>query len=293
MMKNDLKKSEIIRRSLGFLNEFKRNKSAVVGLIIVVIIVLTGFFAEYLAPYDPFRFAPGSKSFIPPFTDPNHILGTDELGRDVLSRVMFGGKTSSIIALVSASMAAILGVILGSIPGYYGGIVDDAFSRFFDIFMMIPRLILLIVIVGLLGANINNLIIIIGLTAWPPNAKVIRSQILSLKKANYVKAAKASGATDLQILFRHVIPNSLYPVITNTVLGMGGSILVEAGLSFMGLGDPNIVSWGQMILVASRRLYSGPWLAVFPGLMLVIFVLSLNLVSEGLNQALNPKLRKR
>jgi peptide/nickel transport system permease protein len=183
-----------------------------------------------------------------------------------------------------------VGTILGAIAGYYGGIIDDVISRFIDIYLTLPSILLLIVVVALFGSNIYFTMIFIGLTLWTPNARIIRAQVMSIKELEYIEAIRASGASTFRILFLHILPNSIYPVLTMTSLQMGGAIMTEAGLSFFGLGDLNVVSWGQIIFMNQYQ-RNAWWLVAFPGLAIVILVVGANLIGDGINRIFKPKMR--
>jgi peptide/nickel transport system permease protein len=263
---------------------------AVVGLAIVVAGLLAAALAPVIAGYDPYQFS--DENYQPPGT-PGHALGTDNFGRDVLSRVIWGTRVAFLVGVVSAGLSALIGIIMGAIPGYYGGYMDDLISRFIDVFLMIPVFFLLILATAIFGSNIVFVMLAIGLTTWPTNARIMRSQVLTLKQRPYVLASIAAGASVPRVLARHIIPNGVYPVIANTALQMGSAIMIEAGLSFLGLGDPNVVSWGQMVQIGQRHLSVGWWMASFPGIALLILVAAFNLVGDGVNYAMNPRLQRR
>lgn len=220
-------------------------------------------------------------------------MGTDFLGRDVLSRVIWGTRVSLIFGLCAAGLSLVVGVILGAIAGYYGEWIDDLFSRFFEVFLTIPRVFLVIVIVSLWGSSMYNAILIIGLTMWPTNARIMRAQVLSLKERGFVEATMATGASNFRILFTHIIPNGIYPVISESTLQISYAILLEAGLSFLGLGDPTVVSWGQLLRHAQFHIMREWYTVIFAGLALCILILGFNLLGDGINYALNPRLRER
>jgi peptide/nickel transport system permease protein len=275
--------------TIEFWLRFKTYRVALVGLAIVICTIILGLFAPFFAPTDPFM------TTDEPLTPPNnfYLMGTDDLGRDVFSRIIYGSRVSLLFAFGAASISLLIGIVLGSIPGYYGGWIDDVFSRFFEIFLMIPQLILIIIIVFLFGTNILFSLTIVGLTLWPTNAKIVRAQVMSLKSREYVQAAQIAGASDFRILFVHIIPNGVYPVVANSTLQMAQAIIIEASLSFLGLGDLNFVSWGQILRSGLYHLTSAWWLPVFSGLAIAILVVGFNLVGDGVSIALNPRLRER
>ena len=269
----------------AFAARFVAQPLAVAGLLLLAAVAGTAVLAPLIAPFDPFE-------LYPPLTQPgqSHWLGTDPLGRDVLSMIIWGGRVSLAFAFGAAGLSLALGVVMGAIPGYFGGILDDVFSRFFETFLVIPRLFLIILIVALLGSNILFVIAVMGLTMWPSNAKIMRAQVLSIKKRGYVQAAIAAGVSPFPIIFRHVVPNGLAPVIANSTLQMAYAVLTEAGLSFLGLGDPNQVSWGQILNAGQSYIRLAPWIVISPGVAIMVLLLGLHLVGDGVTRVLNPRL---
>ena len=221
-----------------------------------------------------------------------HWFGTDEFGRDVFVRVLWGVRVALIVAIGASALSTLTGIALGSVSGFYGGWIDAITSRFFELFLLIPTFFLVLLIVDLFGASIQFTMFAIALTTWPRSARIMRSQVLSLRSRIFVQAALAAGGSNAQVLVRHVIPNGLAPIITDGTILMGLAILTEAGLSFLGLGDQNTVSWGRMIYDGQRFLRQAPWLSIFPGLSMMVLVSALNLLGDALNQALNPQLRR-
>jgi len=280
--------STILSSLLTFWKQFKNYKPAYIGLVIVIFSLFIALLSSYIAPYNP------DKMEFDTIMSPNwnNPLGTDHLGRDMLSRILYGLKTSIMIGFVAAGISTLIGVVLGAIPGYFGGKIDQLFSRFFEIFMMIPTFFLVILAAALFGGNINNIMIIIGLTTWPSTARIMRSQVLTLKNREYVESSLVLGGSDMYTLFRHIVPNGLYPVITIGTLGIGSAILTEAGLSFLGLGDPSAISLGKEIQSATKFLQVAPHLIIFPGLVLIILVFAFNMIGDGLNLIFNPRLKK-
>lgn len=259
------------------------------GIILLLIIVLVAIFAPQLATHDPYELgdtmleAPGK----------NHILGTDGLGRDVYSMIIYGTRTSLVIGIVTAVISAVIGVMVGAFSGYYGGKPDQIISETINVFLMLPTFFLILIIVALFGSSMFNVMLVIGLTSWPGNARLMRVQAMSLRSRTFVMSAIAMGETRSQIVMRYIIPNGIFPVIANTTMGIGGAVLTEAALSFLGLGDPNVVSWGQMVYQGKAYLTSGWWVSTFSGLAIVFIVLVFYLIGDGLDSILNPKLRKR
>lgn len=262
--------------------------SFAVALGVLLVIGLIGLFAPFLAPYDPFAIhiplqAPSGQ----------HLLGTDSLGHDVASIMVWGAQVSVMFALGAAAVSMIVGVIVGAVPTYYGGWIDDAASRLVELILMLPQLFLIILVVALLGQNLFFVVLIVGLTIWPSNARLMRAQVLTLKTMKYVDAAKLSRRPGLWILFRHIVPNGIGPVIANATLQMAAAVLTEAGLSFLGLGDPNRASWGQVLNDAQQYMIIAPWLAIVPGLALFILLLSLHVIGDNVGRILDPRSETR
>jgi peptide/nickel transport system permease protein len=271
-----------------FWRQYKRNKPAVAGLIIFIIFLFIAIFAPYISPLNPRK---TSRDQLEPPSS-KHMMGTDLFGRDILSRVIWGARISMIFGFVVAGTSLLIGIFLGALAGYAGGRIDDLFSRFTEIFIMIPSFFLIIVVVAIFGSNIIYAMVIVALKMWPSNARIMRSQVLTLKKRPYVEAIIGLGASTPRIIFRHIVPNSIYPVIANSILEIGRAILTEASISFLGLGDPNHPSWGQILSLAQDTPYAW-WLALFPGIALTLIVLSSNLIGDGISYVLNPRMRER
>jgi peptide/nickel transport system permease protein len=276
----------------SFWRRFKKNRVAVLGLAIVIFMVIIAFISPLIAPYDPFymKFGPNYQ-FQPPSS--THLLGTDKFGRDVYSRLLYGSRVSLTIGFVSAAIAVFTGVSLGAIAGYYGGIVDDIIMRVNDIFLTLPTFFLVILVASMFGGSIWNVMYIIGLTSWPGTARQIRAQFLSLKERPFVEAAHSIGAGSFHIIFREILPNAIFPAIVTLSFRVGQAILTESSLSFLGLGDPNNVSWGWMLHDAMQGFTVAWWLPLFPGLIITIIVIAFNQIGDGLNDALNPRLKER
>ncbi|HSH36331.1 ABC transporter permease [Schnuerera sp.] len=255
----------------------------ILGIIFLLIIVM---FAPNIATYDPYFFGPDILNEV---GENGHLLGTNKMGQDIFSMIIYGTRTSLQVAVISALISGLLGILIGGIAGFFGGTVDRVVSEIINIFMMLPTFFLILLIIALFGNSIINVMIVIGLTTWPSNAKLMRAQALSLRERTFVKAATAMGETKGQILFKYIIPNGIFPVIANTTVGMSNAILTEAGLSFLGLGDPNIISWGQMIYDGKSFLTSAWWIATFAGVAIVITVTIFYLLGDGLNHVMNPK----
>ena len=269
----------------------QRNKLALLGLFTVVALYLIAFLAPLIAPYDPI--AQGdltTTGYLPP--GPEHWLGTDQFGRDMLSRIIYGARISLAIGFIAVAIAIVLGSLLGAIAGYIGGKIDAVIMRFTDMVMAFPRLVLLIMIIALFESSVTLIILILGLTQWPGTARLVRGEVLSLREQEYVQAARALGFGRARIIMRHLIPNVLAPVIVAATLGIGNTIVLEAGLSFLGMGvQPPTPSWGTLVADGRQNLIGAWWVATFPGLAIVVTVLAFNLVGDGLRDALDPRLR--
>ncbi len=275
-----------IRLKGRFFRELKRQKMSMIGFSMVCLFFLIAASLQFLPIPDPFALS--LLPFHPPSTE--HYMGTDNLGRDIFSRVLWGTRASLMVGILSAGLSAVIGIIVGGIAGYYGGWVDDLLSRIIDVFLVMPIFFLLILIVSLFGSHIYFVILAIGMVTWPRNARIMRAQTLTLKKRAYVTAAIGSGASSLRVLFLHVVPNGVSPVIAHTVILIGQAVLVEAGLSFLGLGDPNVISWGQLIRSGQQSFATAWWISFFPGLMLLVMVSAINFFGDGLTVVLNPRM---
>jgi peptide/nickel transport system permease protein len=263
-------------------------RTVIVGSVILLGFVVMAVLAPVLAPYDPL-------SLHPPLAAPSRDfpLGTDPLGHDVLSFTIWGARVSLSFAIGAALISIVVGVLIGSIPTYIGGLTDDIASRFVELVLMIPSLFLIIAVVAVVGNDIVFVIAVVGLTIWPSNAKLMRAQVLTLKQRTYVSASVASGTRPLTTVLRHVVPNGMAPVIANTSLQMAYAVVLEAGLSFLGLSDPNHPSWGQLLNAAKTYLVTAPWLYIVPGTALVLLLLALYLIGDGVGRALDPRMKVR
>ena len=276
------------RRREGFWPRFRR-PPALVGTALLALLVLTALGADRLAPGDPF--ATSRDVLLPPSAA--HPFGTDDLGRDLFRKVVHGARVSLLVGLCAVGIATAIGVAVGGVAGFAGGLADDALMRVAELFQVVPRFFLVLLAVALLGSRIWLIVVLLGLTLWPGPARLLRGQVLALRDREYVVAARAVGVRGPTILVRHILPAALPPVVTQAALGVGGAILVEAGLSFLGLGDRNVVSWGALLSDAQQFVRRAPWLSVFPGLAITLTVLATSLVADGLNEAWNPRLGKR
>ncbi|MEZ4726719.1 MAG: ABC transporter permease [Caldilineaceae bacterium] len=267
---------------------FRQHQLALLGGLILVILASLALFAPWVAQQDPYSV--DLRAYRKPPTA-EHWLGTDSSGRDVFSRLIYGARISLSVGIVAVLLYTALGVTLGAIAGYYGGLVDSSLMRLADIVMAFPALVLIITIAAVVGPSIYNIMLVIGLLGWPPIARIVRGMFLSLREREFVLAARASGVHNTRLIVRHLVPNVMAPVIVAATYGMATAILVEAGLSFLGLGvQPPTASWGNMLNAAQSIsiLESMPWLWVPPGLMIAITVLSLNFIGDGLRDALDP-----
>ena len=274
----------------AFFKTILSDKQLVLGCILLLFLLFVAFAGPLIAPYDPYYYGKDVLS-IPGTIE--HVLGTNHLGQDIYSMIIYGVRTSLMVALGSALLSALIGIIVGGVAGYFGGKVDAVLSEIINVFMMIPSFFLVLLIVALFGSSIVNVMLCIGLTTWPSNARLMRAQALSLRERTFVRAATAMGESKVQVLAKYIIPNGIFPVIANTTLGMSGAILTEAGLSFLGLGDPNIISWGQMIYAGKAYLTTAWWISAFAGIAIVITVLTFYLLGDGLNHVLDPKRKRR
>lgn len=270
---------------INFIQLINKNKQLRNGVLFLGIIILIALFAPFITTHDPYYL--GEELLQSP--QKNHLLGTDGLGRDVYSMIIYGTRTSLLIGIVTATISAFIGILVGAFSGYYGGKLDQIVSEIINIFLMLPTFFLVIIIVALFGSSLLNVMIVIGFTSWPGNARLMRVQAMSLRERTFVRSAIAIGETKSQVIFSYIIPNGIFPIIANTTMGIGGAILTEASLSFLGLGDPNIISWGQMVFQGKAYLTSGWWVSTFSGLAIVAVVLVFYLIGDGLNAVLDPK----
>ena len=271
-----------------FWKRFSRNKLALAGGIIVAFLFFVAILAPFVSPYDPNDI--DRKHILEP-PGIQHPLGTDDLGRDVLSRMIWGSQISLSVGFVAVGISVVMGMIFGSLSGYYGGWMDRIIMRFIDIMLSVPTFFLILAVIAFIGSSIWNIMIIIGITSWMGVARLVRAEFLSLKEREYVLAARAVGASSMRIIFRHIMINSLAPVLVSAVLGIAGAVLVESSLSFLGIGvQPPTPSWGNILTLGKDNMETAWWLSVFPGLAILITVLGYNLLGEGVRDALDPRL---
>lgn len=270
-------------------HQLKKNKIAVVSMIVLIIIFLVAIFAPLIAPYDY-----DQQDFRNSFAGPSkeHLLGTDRLGRDILSRLIYGSQQSLQIGIYSTFIAAIIGIIIGALAGYYGGWLDNLLMRFLDIYQGIPMFLLCVTLAAVLGPSLRNAIIAIGVGSVPGYARLMRASVLTVGGMEYIEAAKGINAKDSRIILKHIIPNAISPLIVSITMSMGSSVLAGAGMSFIGLGvQAPIPEWGAMISDARSFMRSHGEIALYPGICIIITVLAFNLLGDGLRDALDPRLR--
>lgn len=273
-----------------FWKAFARNRGAVVGLVILGLVVLCALFADVIYPESPWEMT--AIPFQPPLSE-DTVLGSDTLGRDIASGIVHGARVSLLIGLTSTAVALLIGVALGAVAGFHGGRIDDAIMRFTELFQTIPNFVLAVVLVAIFTPSITNIVIAIAIVSWPPLARLARGEFMALRSREFVQAAVTTGQGTATIILRQILPNSLSPIIVSASLMVATAILLESSLSFLGLGDPNVMSWGYMIGAARTVIRQAWWMSFFPGVAILLTVLALNLVGEGLNDALNPKLARK
>lgn len=260
------------------------NKPLFTGILIIGFFTLIAMLAPIISPYDPAQIDVNNLLMSPSGV---HLLGTDSLGRDLFSRMIYGARISLGIGLIAVGIATIIGLILGAVAGFYGRMIETLIMRFVDIMLCFPTLFLILAVVAILEPSIFNIMIIIGLTSWMGIARLVRAEILSLKEREFIQAARAIGASNSRIIIRHLIPNAIGPVLVSATLGIAGAILLESGLSFLGLGvQPPTPSWGNILIEAKSTLGVAWWITVFPGLAILITILGFNLIAEGLKKKL-------
>jgi len=278
------------RSSSGMiLSRFRRNRLAVSGLILILLLFGVALLAPWIAPYDPARIDVENI-----LASPNlqHWMGTDESGRDVLSRMIYGARVSILVGFVAVGIATAIGVLVGAAAGYYGGRVDALLMRLVDIMLCFPTFFLILAVIAVLEPSLTNIMVVIGVTSWMGVARLVRAEFLSLKEQEFVQAARAFGASDLRIIFRHLLPNAMAPVLIAATFGVAGAILTESALSFFGLGvQPPTPSWGNILSSGYKYIDFAHWLSIYPGLAILITALAYNLLGEGLRDALDPRLK--
>lgn len=287
MSKNAI--GEFGKRAHTFWLRYRRNKAGVLGAIGLVLIILVSVFASLITDIKPLS---NQFSINQP---PNAVnwFGTDDLGRDVFSRTLYGGRMSLIVGVLASLVSTAVGILIGAVAGYMGKGVDLVLMKFTELFQVIPQFFLAIMVAAFFGPSFYGIILIIGLLGWPSTARLVRAEFLTLKSQEFVTAARSIGCRNGKIIFSEILPGAMPQVIVNASLRMASAILMEASLNFFGLGDPSTISWGKMLNDSKSLLRNAPWTSIFPGIAILLTVLCINLVGDALNDALNPKLRER
>ncbi len=272
-----------------FSRRFFRNRVAVSGLVIVLALFLVALSASAIAPYPPDEIDTGN-ILSPPSR--SHLLGTDVLGRDVFSRILYGAGVSLSVGFVAVSISSLIGIVLGAVSGYYGGWTDRIVMRFVDIMLCFPSFFLILAVIAFVGPSIWNIMIVIGVTSWMSVTRLVRAEFLSIRERDFVQAARSQGAGDFRIIFVHILPNAMAPILVAATLGVASAVLVESGLSFLGIGvQPPDPSWGNMLTEGKDNIEIAWWLSLFPGLAILVTVMGYNLLGEGIRDSLDPRLR--
>ena len=266
-----------------------RSKTGLIGFVIITVFLLTALTSSFITPYDPFAFSLG-EMLLPPGSG-GHLLGTDQLGRDLLSRLIYGSRVSLSVALAGPLAACSVGIFLGALAGYYGKLVDTIIGRIMDVQLSFPFILLAIFIVALFGSGLQNIILVAAISGWVRFARVVRGEIIAIKESEYVEAIRSLGGSDFRIIFHHILPNVVSPVIVIATLELAKVILMEASLSFLGMGLPvDVPTWGRMLSDSRDFMQSAPHLTIFPGLMICLVVLGVNMFGDWLRDYLDPKL---
>ncbi|MEW6265991.1 MAG: oligopeptide ABC transporter permease [Thermodesulfobacteriota bacterium] len=276
--------------SRDFTRRLLKNRLAVAGGLVVILLFFISFLAPWLSPHDPNQI-----NVLARYQGPSqaHPCGTDSLGRDILSRMIWGARISLKVGFVAVGIATLIGIVLGSLAGYYGGWLDSLIMRFVDLMLCFPAFFLILAVIAILEPSIWNVMIVIGVTGWMGVARLVRAEFLTLKSRDFVLAAKALGAGDPRIIFRHILPNALAPVLVSATLGVAGAILTESALSFLGIGvQPPTPTWGNILTEGKDTISLAWWLSVYPGLAILVTVLGYNLLGEGLRDTLDPRLKR-
>ncbi len=274
----------------AFIKAYARHKGGVIGLMVLVLIFLLALLAPVFYPGNPWDMVNGP--FMPPLTE-GSLLGTDTLGRDIAAGIAHGARVSLMLGFISTVVAAVIGVTLGALAGYSGGRVDQFIMGVTELFQTIPTFLLAVVLVAVLTPSITTIVVAVAIVSWPALTRLVRAEFMSLRSREFVQAARLAGQSSVRIIFTQILPNSLAPVIVMGSLMTASAILLESGLSFMGLGDPNLMSWGYIIGAGRSVIRDAWWMSVFPGVAIMLTVLALSLIGEALNDALNPKLNGR
>lgn len=286
-LSNDFKDIKAEQEKIKNMKKLLRNKFAVLGMSIIALLLLTAFFAPVISPYGQSE-QNLYQRLLPPSSE--HFFGTDDLGRDVFSRMIYGSRISLAVGFISVFIILFIGTSLGIISGYFGGKTDSVIMRFTDIVLCFPTFFLILLIIAFLEPNIFNVMIVIGLTSWPGLARLVRAEVLSLKEREFISVAKMMGVDNLKIFAVHILPNIISPLMVYASLAIGGAILTESALSFLGLGvQPPMSSWGQILTSGKDYIYIAWWLSVFPGIAILITVLAFNLIGEAIRDVFDPK----
>ncbi|MFA5147431.1 MAG: ABC transporter permease [Candidatus Omnitrophota bacterium] len=272
------------------MKELIGNRAAFGGLVFIMIMLLFALLAPFIATHDPTALDTRAVLVGP---SAGHLLGTDTLGRDIFSRIVYGSRISLSIGFIAVGISVLIGIFFGSVSGYYGGKVDSLIMRFVDVMLCFPTFFLILAVIAFLEPSIFTIMFVIGATGWMGVARLVRAEILTLKERDFVAASRVMGASDAWIIMKHLIPNAIGPVLVSATLGMGGAILVESSLSFLGIGvQPPTPSWGNILMDGKSTLGVAWWLTIFPGIFILLTVLAYNLLGEGLRDALEPRLRR-
>jgi peptide/nickel transport system permease protein len=267
-----------------------QNPQALAGGAIISSLALVAFLAPYLSTHDPGEPNLWAILLPPSFS---HLLGTDDLGRDVFSRMVFGSRISLLVGLIAVGISSLIGIVLGSISGFYGKHIDSVIMRFVDIMLCIPTFFLILAVIALIGPSIFNIMVVIGVTSWMGVTRLVRAEFLSLREREFVLAARAAGAKNYRLIIRHILPHALNPIMVAFTLGLGGAIFIESALSFLGIGvQPPTPSWGNILTEGKDNIDIAWWLSVFPGLAILITVLGFYLLAEGIREYSNPRLKR-
>lgn len=274
-----------------FMRHFFQNKGATAGVLILLAVLLSALSASFIFDESPWMMV--GQPLLKPFVDSSYLFGTDMLGRDIGAGLAYGARVSLLIGVISTGVAVFFGILVGALAGFYGGWVDDLLMRVTEFFQTIPQLAMAVVLVAIFNPSIYSIVGAIAVVSWPPVARLVRSEFLTLKQREFVQAAVVIGQKPMRIIFTQILPNAMSPIIVTASLMIATAILTESALSFLGLGDKNLMSWGYMIGASRTMLREAPWMSVMPGVAILLTVLAINLIGEGLNDAMNPQLRKR
>ena len=273
------------------LRRFMHHHLAVAGGIVVILLFASAIFADLLAPHDPI-FLDTKMRFLGPFENPDYPLGTDELGRDTLSRLLFGGRISLVVGMVAMFATVVTGTIIGLVAGFYGGRIDNITMRFVDTMLCFPQVFMLLVLAAFITPTLLSISLIIAVTSWMEVARIVRAEILHIKEQDFIQAASALGASGFRIMFRELMPNAMAPVLVSATLRVARAVLMESYISYLGYGiQPPLASWGNMLTNAQGYFDTVPWLAILPGVMITLTVMSFNFLGDGLRDALDPRLK--